>query len=151
MTEFEGKPVGCWILRTNSYADKQLTNHHRYMNSRSCFQKQNVISEYSLSLEGCLFSLLIDEKYKSVIDKMWDWYALRHHPVQASQVELFSLSNHNWLVMAAWLAMFRRIIGLCAETGEKWVRWINNVCGGLNRKSVSLRRILILTSTSRSH
>lgn len=31
MTEFDGKAVVCWILRTNEYEDKQLTNHHRCM------------------------------------------------------------------------------------------------------------------------
>lgn len=54
MTEFEGKPVVCWILRAKPYKDRQLTNHHTCLNIKAYFEKQKVNSEYSLSHETCL-------------------------------------------------------------------------------------------------
>ena len=67
MTEFEGKPVGCQILRPNLYVGRQLTHHHNYIKSKSCFERQKIISEYSLSVKCRMCRLLIDEQYKSVI------------------------------------------------------------------------------------
>lgn len=53
MTKFEGKPVVCWILRTN-YEAGQLTNPCRCRNSEACFAKEKVSCKYRLSPEACL-------------------------------------------------------------------------------------------------
>lgn len=61
---------------------------------------QKVISEYSLSLEGCLFSLLIEEQNKAVLDIKYETgLPLETITVPAPHVEelveLVSLSDPN--------------------------------------------------------
>lgn len=69
MTEFEWKPVVCWILRTN-YEHRQLANHHRCMDSKACFAKQKVNHKYKHPPEACLFCLLLNGQNKSLANKI---------------------------------------------------------------------------------
>ena len=70
MTEFEWKPVACWILRTND-EDRQLTNH-RCMNSKACFAKQKINHKYKLPPGACLFCLLVNGQNKSLTNIKYD-------------------------------------------------------------------------------